>query len=258
MSDQPNPFVNAVLVAVIVLGGLLPAGYYGFMLLNNRQASGEPASQTVFVELKTQTIAEIRAVKSETIAEIQKVGAEITAGVERAAKAPVKQLVELKRAVETLHAEQKGIVERLAKMDRQPMRTAAATPMAPTPSSAQPPMPGPLAQTIYFPLGVAKGAKIDAQLSTVLPGLMKRAAKQENCRADVAGFADTLGNDQKNLALSQTRADYVAMKLKAGGLAIGSVRSWGERWLNVHTLDAIKNEKNRRVVIELSCGTPVA
>jgi len=112
-------------------------------------------------------------------------------------------------------------------------------------------------RTFYFPLGVAKGPKIDTQVANVLPGLTKHAGKRQ-CRTDVSGFSDTLGNDGANLKLSQRRADYVAARLKAGGIAIGNVQGWGERRLKIHTFDGADNEKNRRVVIEMNCGTPVA
>ena len=84
---------------------------------------------------------------------------------------------------------------------------------------------------------------------------MKKHAGQAQCLANVLGFSDTLGNDDNNLKLSQKRADYVAGKLKAEGLAIGTVRGWGERRLKIHTLDGVDNEKNQRVVIEMNCAS---
>ena len=57
-----------------------------------------------------------------------------------------------------------------------------------------------------------------------------------------------------NLKLSEDRASYVAEELKSNGINLDKVKGWGERWLNVHTPDATKNDKNRRVVIELDCN----
>ena len=64
MSDRLTPFVQAVVVAIVVLGGLLPAGYFA---LNNLEA-GLDAKHTqtrkVVIDLKTETVTEIRAVRT--------------------------------------------------------------------------------------------------------------------------------------------------------------------------------------------------
>ena len=67
------------------------------------------------------------------------------------------------------------------------------------------------------------------------------------------GFSDTLGGDKSNLALSLQRAEYVASMLRKAQFQVGDVTGWGERWLLIHTVDGIKNDKNRRVVIETAC-----
>ena len=43
--------------------------------------------------------------------------------------------------------------------------------------------------------------------------------------------------------------------LCCAGIAVAEVTGWGERWLNEHTLDGVKNEKNRRVVVEIICAS---
>jgi len=39
-------------------------------------------------------------------------------------------------------------------------------------------------------------------------------------------------------------------------VTVSHVKGWGERRLKIHTLDATKNEINRRVVIEIWCEGP--
>lgn len=251
MSERPNTFLSAVLVAVIVLAGIAPAGYHGFKLLKKEMQAAQGQPSAVFVELKNETIAEIRAVKTAAVAEIGKLREEVKAvaggGVQ------IEAVNEIKSMVNSLQMTQKSIVERLTKIDE--IRTVAAT--APLPAPAMPPPMSANAHTVYFARGVAKGPTIDAQIKDVLANLKTEKGK-EPCRVNVAGFSDTLGNDVANLKLSQLRADYVAEKIKAGGYTIESVRGWGERWLKVHTVDGMENELNRRVVIEMTCGAPLA
>lgn len=253
MSEKPNTFLSAVLVAIIVLAGLAPAGYYGFMLLKEELQASQGQPSAVFVELKNETIAEIRAVKTAAVEEIGKLREEVKAvaggGVQ------IEAVNEIKSMVDSLQMAQKSIVERLTKLDEH--RTVAANAPAPMAAPAMPPAISANAHTIYFARGVAKGPTIDAQVKDVLANLKTEKGK-EPCRITVSGFSDTLGNDVANLKLSQMRADYVAEKIKTAGYMIESVRGWGERWLKVHTVDGTENELNRRVVIEMTCGTPLA
>lgn len=266
MSEGTNPALMSALSGVVILGGVLAAGYYGWDHLRTEIQAQNSQTQAVIIELKTGTIEEIRASKTAAIEEIKNLNAEVTAGLEKMGVGPsagaggaaiaaeikadvMSAVSELKQAVNAIHEKQNTIVERISQLTKNSATLEA---------NAMPPMVfGPLAKTVYFGLGVARGPKIDAQVLKVVPGLKKRAGEPQ-CRANVSGFSDTLGNDESNLRLSQKRADYVAAKLKASGLSIGTVRGWGERRLEVHTLDGADNQNNRRVVIEMKCAVPTA
>jgi len=151
--------------------------------------------------------------------------------------------------VEKVRSEQVGIAERLAVLQDKP---AAPVVMAPPPAGSG----LRTTHTVYFPLGAISGSVIDEQIAKLLAPVRDRlaeAAAKDTCRIDVSGFSDTLGNDNANLKLSQDRADYVAAKLRTEGLTVSHVKGWGERRLKIHTLDATKNELNRRVEVETWC-----
>ncbi|MEK9724231.1 MAG: OmpA family protein [Rhodospirillaceae bacterium] len=256
MSEQTNVFLPAfgatALVAVLAVAALVPAGYYGLPLLQAHMLGAEAPPSAVFVQLKAETIADIRAVKTETLAEIKKVGGQMTAQAGGAALKP--EIAELRAAVDSLKAGQQEIVQQLAGIAAAPKPMQAKLPK---PAAVAPVKSTDRTHTIYFPKGIAHNAQIDADVAQVLPKLQAKA-EGATCRVRVAGFADTLGNDDANLRLSQKRAEYVAAKLKAGGVAVDAVHSWGERRLKVRTLDGTDNSLNRRVVITQDCGVPVA
>jgi len=264
MSERTNPAMITALTGFFVLGGLLAAGYYGWDHLRKEIAAQNSQTQAVIIELKSGTIDEIRAAKDAAIAEIKTMNQEIAAGLGKAgagaqgmaggASAEMMSAVtELKDAVTAISEKQSLIVERLDKLADMPPKVQAK---APVPDAMKAPVVfGPLAKTIYFPLGSAHGARPDSQLSKIVPGLRERIT-DASCKVNVSGFADTLGNDESNLRLSQKRAEYIAGKLKTQGFPIGVVRGWGERRLKVHTLDGTNNPSNRRVVVEMKCGVP--
>lgn len=256
MSDRPNPFPHALLTAVIVIAAVTPVGYYGFTVLQGQMQNRQGAPDAAFVSLKAETLAKIRAVKTETLAEIKKVAA----GLEAAGGDVKPALAELQRTVDSLRDAQGRMAGQLTRLTSKTITTLAKA--APVSNPMTDKTPGKTAKadaahTIYFPKGVSRGPVVDKQVAKIMPDLRKNAAKRQ-CSLNVAGFADTLGNDDNNLKLSQRRADYVTAKLKAGGLKVSETRGWGERRLNVHTLDGADNEKNRRVVIRMNCATPVA
>ena len=129
---------------------------------------------------------------------------------------------------------------------------AEAPPAAPTGIPGQ--RPDTFNRTVFFALGEVTGERVNVQIAAAIADIENHAAGQV-CRIDVLGFSDTFGGDRSNLALSQKRAEHVAAKLRDGGLAVTNVQGWGERWLLEHTVDGIKNEVNRRVVIETTCDS---
>lgn len=258
-----KPIVTSLLVALVVVGGVLAGGYFGLKNFPGLLQSGQPNAQHIIIELKDVAIGEIQSAKTEAIDDIKKLNTEVIAQVRQvvasAEKNDAAALEEMKKMVERLDANQKGLAERLTSMDE---TQAAPDAQMPSQDPAAGSGEGALTNTVYFPMAVAKGPKIDTQLVQIISQMKDHAGQtqgeqahggQSQCQINVSGFSDTLGKDDINLKLSQERADYVASKLEAEGLVIGNVRGWGERRLKVHTLDGADNKNNRRVVIEMNC-----
>jgi len=256
----------------------MPAGYFAIENLRDSFAAEHAETRKVVIELKAETLDEVRAVKSAAVDEIRNAQNDTLEAVRAAGAAAVDEIKKmngeivmaaaaptalpggsggadaigaLKQVVETVRAEQAGIVERLAALQDKPAAPVVV---------ASPPAPGSglrTTHTVYFPLGAVAAPVIDEQVAKLLAPVRDRlaeAASKDACRIDVSGFSDTLGNDNANLKLSQERAEYVAGKLRAEGLTVSHVKGWGERRLKIHTLDATKNELNRRVVVETWCA----
>ena len=67
-----KPLVTAVLVAAIVL----PAGYYGFHLLNGQQSQ----THSVIMELKSETLQDIQSTSAKTADELKKLNEQVSSG----------------------------------------------------------------------------------------------------------------------------------------------------------------------------------
>lgn len=236
---------KAPVITLLVLIAVAALGAYGFRQLKQQQT----ATHSVIMDLKTETVKEIKAGSAKAVAEIKEAAAGAATGAPGAGAKVVAGIDELKSSLAAMQADQKALLNQIAALQA---KTAAPAPAGPV-ARADDGIPDPQNASVYFPLAVAKGPKIDVQIKTLLPAVKDRAAKGD-CRANVSGYSDTLGNDDANLRLSQKRADYVAEKLKAAGLAIGEVKAWGERRLEAFSVDGVQNEKNRRVVIEVHCG----
>lgn len=101
------------------------------------------------------------------------------------------------------------------------------------------------------------GARDDKGQTEAIVQRLKEAIKGRNdCTIAVTGHADTLGNDDFNLALSKARAEEVAAKLKtafAGDRVTITESGRGERALETWTPDNTARKINRRVEIDVSC-----
>ncbi len=89
--------------------------------------------------------------------------------------------------------------------------------------------------------------KLGADLKTII-------GARKSCVVTVAGYADTLGSDQTNLAVSRERAQIVANGLRSAlpGVEVKEV-AWGERSLAVWTPDNKIEMANRRVDVNVEC-----
>lgn len=94
------------------------------------------------------------------------------------------------------------------------------------------------------------------QTQTLAGDIKKIVGGRKGCVVSVSGFADTLGGDKINLAVSRERADAVAGGLRSAlagqGIEVKEV-AWGERHLAVWTPDNKSERANRRVDISVDC-----
>lgn len=92
------------------------------------------------------------------------------------------------------------------------------------------------------------------QTQKLAADLKKFVGERKNCVVTVAGYADTLGSDQINLAVSRERAQIVANGLRSAlsGVEVKEV-AWGERNLAVWTPDNKIEMANRRVDVNVEC-----
>ncbi|HXD45356.1 MAG TPA: hypothetical protein VN655_09515 [Pseudolabrys sp.] len=100
------------------------------------------------------------------------------------------------------------------------------------------------------------GGTDETAQTVAIVGKMKALLKNRHgCAVSVAGYADTLGDDDINLAVSKDRAHVIAVKLKEalGGDVQIAETAWGERRLHEMTKDNVAAKANRRVDIAVQC-----
>ena len=237
MSPRKVIFATSLLSAAIVLGVAVPLSYLGLQSIDKKMQAQQEAVKSVVMDLKLEALQEIKAAS-------EKSG--MTDGEARAeeTQALTSELATLSQSIRDLRETQQSLAAKI-EQDATPNATPAAQAMPGTREDA-------LNQTVFFPLGKIEGPEIDKQINDMLPKIADYSQGRP-CVANVLGFSDTLGGDKSNLELSQRRAVHVAALLKRKNIDVNNVKGWGERWLNEHTVDGVKNQKNRRVVIETLC-----
>jgi outer membrane protein OmpA-like peptidoglycan-associated protein len=118
----------------------------------------------------------------------------------------------------------------------------AQTPSAPAATK------GPESVVLHFDLG---SAAIRSQDEALLDQASRLYRDGNPIVMIVTGSADTVGQPDRNLALSQQRADAVLRGLTARGIPVGRFQlvAKGETDLAVATEDDVPEERNRRVEI---------
>ncbi|MEX0693139.1 MAG: OmpA family protein [Rhodospirillales bacterium] len=237
-----KPLLSAVLVAAIVL----PAGYYGFHLLSGQQNQ----THSVIMELKSETLTEIQSASSKTADALKKLNDQVASGGMSGGGGTIStELEALKQMATAIQEQQKSMSDGLGKL--------LARQGGAAPAEADAVSDATLTETLFFGMAKSGGPDIDKRVAAIIPKMKALLAKGP-CQTGVTGFADTLGNDITNLKLSNERADYVAARLRKAGIDVSVVEGWGERRLKINTYDGVKNENNRRVVIEMHCATKPA
>jgi len=99
------------------------------------------------------------------------------------------------------------------------------------------------------------GTDETAQTAAIVGKVREIVNGRRGCAISVAGYADTLGDDDINLEVSKDRAHAIATKLKdaLGGDVSIAETAWGERRLAEMTKDNVASKANRRVDIAVQC-----
>lgn len=99
------------------------------------------------------------------------------------------------------------------------------------------------------------GTDETAQTAAIVGKLKDLLKSRKGCAVSVAGYSDTLGDDDINLAVSKDRAHVIATKLKEalGNDVSIAETAWGERRLSEMTKDNVASKANRRVDIAVQC-----
>lgn len=167
-----------------------------------------------------------------------------------------------KAAIASLNAPTTTVAKNAAQAETAKAETAKAeTAKAPAerdlvvvyvPQSAAKPNAAPPALSVRFDR--TGGANANTQTQKLAADLKSMIGTRKDCLITVAGYADTLGDDAVNLAVSRERAQIVANGLRTGlpGVEVKEV-AWGERSLAVWTPDNKVEMANRRVDINVEC-----
>jgi len=119
----------------------------------------------------------------------------------------------------------------------------------------------PAASAAMAPLGFEFkriGASEDKMQTDAVIAKVKDVLKgRSNCAVSVAGYADTVGDDEFNLDLSKERAHNVALRLREvlGEQVQIAETGWGDRRVQVWTPPNTPRSENRRVDIAVHCAS---
>ena len=103
--------------------------------------------------------------------------------------------------------------------------------------------------TIYFNFD---HSDVNANQKPTLDRIAAEIERYHPTQVTVSGYTDTVGTDAYNMALSQRRAKAVAQALNGEGIQnqIIDKEAYGETNLAVQTGEGVRNQDNRRVVVD--------
>lgn len=104
---------------------------------------------------------------------------------------------------------------------------------------------------VYFRFGYST---MNPAAEKFVTDVAKNYKRQAPSKVNVSGYADTVGSDNVNLAISLRRAKNVANALNRGGVPTSrmTVKGYGEKNLAVQTGDNVVEPRNRRVLINFA------
>jgi outer membrane protein OmpA-like peptidoglycan-associated protein len=116
-------------------------------------------------------------------------------------------------------------------------------------------------QEVVFPTGSAAVLPSEApklaESLTQISAAIKKVGDQAPLRLFVAGYTDTVGGEEQNLALSKARAQSIGAYFRAHGVRIPILTAGlGEQALLVATPDETPEARNRRAEYILSVEAP--
>ncbi|MBK1668695.1 hypothetical protein CKO28_11715 [Rhodovibrio sodomensis] len=128
----------------------------------------------------------------------------------------------------------------------QAQQTTETAPAAPE----QPESPEPESYTVYFGFD---SAQLSSDAREVLSQVAEAAEDRPDAQISVTGFTDTVGPEDYNQNLSFRRAQAVKQALSGRGIEADriSTAARGENQLAVETADGVREQRNRRVEIQL-------
>lgn len=111
----------------------------------------------------------------------------------------------------------------------------------------------PVSYTVYFDHGLST---IKEEAKEAIHSVAQTVMKLKEALVELTGYTDRSGNKRYNEKLAQLRTDAVTVALMRSGVDKEWIKAKakGEEELAVPTADGVREEKNRRVVIEVIPG----
>jgi len=130
------------------------------------------------------------------------------------------------------------------------MSWLAACASEPTPASPPPPAT-PVPTVSYMVFFDWASAKLTDQGAATIQEAATVFKSKQGARIMAAGFTDTTGSADANMALSKRRVDAVKAELVKDGVPADSIATTahGETDLLVATGDNVNDQRNRRVIV---------